>query len=330
MVAPELASADGSLLLTWASVGGLTPACGNVERGGQSHGRLSWCAHDGPLRRADEPPAPTPAVSAEGWNATGPPMPIHWLYDVPKWLLAVLVVGAAVGLSVGGLRVTRSLQGLVSNDVAGAVLATVGLVHGILLALVAVAAWGNYTAAAESAEREADALANMVRHLDGYPEPERERLTVQLRAYLDLVITDEWPALQRDRTSERTARARDALAREWATFDPETGREQVLHGATTRELEAVLDARQARLAAGRAGLPTPLWTVVLLGSALTVACCYLFRLDDGRARLVVTSVVAASLGLVIYLILVLDHPVWGARGLGPDPFVEVSRLMGGR
>jgi hypothetical protein len=257
-------------------------------------------------------------------------MAMHWLYDIPDWLLAVLVVGAAVGLAIGGFLATRPLRAHAANDVAGAVLATVGLVQGILLALVAVAAWGNYTSAGEAAEREAAALADMFHHLDGYPEPMRQRLQGQLRGYLDLLITDEWPALQRDRSSERTARARDALAREWAVFEPNTAREQVLHAATTRELEAFLDARQARLAAGRAGLPGPLWAVALLGAALTIGCTYFFRMADERAQLLMTSIVAASLGLVIYLIVVLDHPIWGVQGLRPDPFLEVLRIVAGR
>ncbi|HEX3158712.1 MAG TPA: hypothetical protein VHQ45_09350 [Gemmatimonadaceae bacterium] len=260
-------------------------------------------------------------------------MAMHWLYDIPEWLLAVLVVGAAVALSVGGFlathALTRSLRAHTANDVAGAVLATVGLVHGILLALVAVAAWGNYAATRDAAEREAAALANMFRHTEGYPEPARGQLRDRLRAYLHLVITDEWPALRRDGASARTAQARDALAREWATFDPRAGREQVLHAATARELEAFLDARQARLAAGQAGLPGPLWAVALLGAVLTIGCTYFFRMTDGRAQLVMTSTVAASLGLVIYLILVLDHPMWGTQGLGPDAFVEVAGVVGG-
>lgn len=255
---------------------------------------------------------------------------MYWLYDIPDWLLAVLVVAAAVGLSVGGFLVSRPLRARAANDVAGAVLATVGVVQGILLALIAVAAWGNYTSADDAAAREAAALANMFRHLEGYPEPVRGRLQGHLRAYLDLVVTDEWPALQRRQVSERTVQARDALAREWATFDPKSGREQVLHAATTRELEEFLDARRARLAAGRVGLPGPLWAVALLGAALTIGCTYFFGMANERTQLLMTSVVAASFGLVLYLILVLDHPVWGGHGLQPDPFVEVSHLVAGR
>src|SRR5690242_16307139 len=119
-----------------------------------------------------------------------PDLAMMWLYDIPDWLLAVLVVGVAVGLSAAGLAATRSLRARVSNDVAGAVLGTVGLVQGVLLALVAVAAWNNYTAAGDAAEREAAAAANMFRQFEGYPEPVRERSeehTSELQSHVNLV-----------------------------------------------------------------------------------------------------------------------------------------------
>ena len=104
----------------------------------------------------------------------------------------------------------------------------------------------------------------------------------------------------------------------------------MLYAATARELEAFLDARRSRIAAGQTGLPAPLWAVALLGSVLTVCCTYFFRMEDERTQLLITSTVAASLGLLIYLILVLDHPVWGAHGLRPDVFVDVLHSIAGR
>lgn len=252
-----------------------------------------------------------------------------WLYDIPDWLLAVLVVTVAVGLSVGGYFAARLLRVNTSNDVAGAVLGTVGLVQGVLLALVAVAAWNNYTAAGNAAESEAAAVSNMFRQFEGFPDPARQQLEARLRTYVERLITEEWPALRRGEVSARTVEARDALSRELVAFEPRDEREQLLYAATAREMELFLDARQSRLAAGSTGLPAPLWAVALLGSVLTIGCTYFFRIEHERAQLLVTSTIAASLGLLIYLILVLDHPAWGAQSIKPDAFVDVFKSMTG-
>ena len=257
-------------------------------------------------------------------------MAIHWLYDIPDWLLAVLVVALTVGLSAGGFIATRRplrARALVSNDVASAALGSVSLIYGVLLAMIAVAAWGNYTTAGDAMAREAGALADMFREFEGYPEPARRQLQTRVREYLNLVLTDEWPALRRGRSSERTVRARAALTREWAEFEPRAARERVLHQATAGAMTAFLDARRSRLSAGQAGLPTQLWMVVLLGAAITIGCTYFLRAEDERAQLVLISAVAALLGLVIFVILALDHPLWGAGGLAPDAFAEVARII---
>lgn len=252
-----------------------------------------------------------------------------WLYDVPDWLLAVLVVTVALALSAGGFIATRPLRTRASNDVGGAVLGTVGLIQGVLLALVAVAAWNNYTAAEDAAEREAGAIEDLFRHIQGFPDQPRLQLEARLRSYVELLIEDEWPALQRGEASTRTVQARDALSRELVAFDPRNLREQTLYSLTTSDLEALLEARRSRLVAAQLGLPGPLWAVALLGSALTIACTYFFRMKDERTLFLITSVITVSLALLIYLILVLDHPIWGTQGLRPDAFVELSSFITG-
>jgi Protein of unknown function (DUF4239) len=258
---------------------------------------------------------------------------MYWLYDVPEWLLAPLVVAVIVALSLGGFVAARRVlppQTNAENDVAAAVLATIGVVYGILLALIAVAAWNNYTDAGDATAREADALADMFRQFGGYPEPAQQRLRARVRDYVDVVLSEEWAAVQHQRVSERAMRLRDALAREWAGFEPRTERDRVLHDATGRELTAFLDARRARLASGRAGLPAPLWTVVVLGALITIGCTYFLRVEDERVQLLMISALAATLGLVIFLILALDHPLWGTQGLTPDAFLQVAPVIRGQ
>lgn len=257
-------------------------------------------------------------------------MMVRWLYDFPDWVLGVLIVGAAVGLTVGAFLATRRsahARTLRSNDVTGAILATLSVIYGIVLGLIAVAAWNNYAAANDAIGREASALTNLFNEFQGYPEPARQRLQARVRTYIDLLLTDEWPAVQRGRTSDRTIRARDSLIREWVAFAPEATREQLLHASTFRDLREFLDARRARLSAGETGLPGPLWVVVLVGAVIVIGTSCFLRMEDERAQLALTCAIAIVLGLVIFVIVVLDHPLWGKQGLRPDSIVEASRVI---
>lgn len=47
------------------------------------------------------------------------------------------------------------------------------------------------------------------------------------------------------------------------------------------------------------------------------------------ATVALTVSTAVMLGLVIFVIVVLDHPLWGTQGLGAEPIADVSRILGG-
>jgi hypothetical protein len=174
----------GRLLCDWCATAGRIPVAAGINPA---------------LRPTAEPRGhAAPSSRASGCaSETRPDLAMHWLHDIPDRLLAVLVVTVSVGLGLAGLIATRPLRShAVSNDVSGAVLGTVGLVQGVLLALAAVATWSNYTEAGDAAGREAAAVANLSRQFEGYPEPARQRLKVRLRPYLERLITDEWPTLR--------------------------------------------------------------------------------------------------------------------------------------
>jgi len=69
--------------------------------------------------------------------------------------------------------------------------------------------------------------------------------------------------------------------------------------------------------------------VVLVGAVITIGSMHLLRMENDGAHLLLTVATAVMLGLVIFVIVVLDHPLWGKQGLGADPIAEVWRIIGG-
>ena len=75
---------------------------------------------------------------------------MYWIYDIPVWLLGTCTIMLFITVSLLGLVVSRkwiySKMHLSneSNEVINGYFAGVGVLYGLLLGLVAVAAWGNY------------------------------------------------------------------------------------------------------------------------------------------------------------------------------------------
>jgi len=92
-------------------------------------------------------------------------MNINWLYDLPSWLSAILIIAGAVAIGLAGFYATRKWVRRVHgdehshNDIVGFFLGTIGLFYGITLGLVAVGTWQNYSDMDTKVDQEASALA---------------------------------------------------------------------------------------------------------------------------------------------------------------------------
>jgi hypothetical protein len=86
--------------------------------------------------------------------------------------------------------------------------------------------------------------------------------------------------------------------------------------------------RRNRIQTGLSGLmPMLLWIVVIVGAVLNLGLTYLFWMDDQRVHFVMTAVLGATIGMVVYLILALDHPLWGEVSVAPTAFEIVESSM---
>jgi hypothetical protein len=119
----------------------------------------------------------------------------------------------------------------------------------------------------------------------------------------------------------------DSLVSNWLGFAPASPAQQLLHAETSRLLNEVLQLRRIRLQGVRAGLLPALWVVVLVGGFITVGLTYLVATDSFRLDVLLTSGYATMIGLMVFLILSLDHPFWGDVSIGPDAFVDVMDTM---
>lgn len=248
------------------------------------------------------------------------------IYGLPMWLLGVLVVGLASGVSALGVVVAQRCvpaeRRRAQNDIAGYISNIAAFAYAVLLAFLAVAVWQDYQSAQATVQHEANAASDVFRQAQGYPEPFRRHVRDGIRQYVDLVINEEWPLQARGRVSPAAWRTIEALHRDLLNFEPSNPREHVVHGEQLRDIRALLDHRRNRIYAGGASLHPIVWVVIVAGSALIVAFCWFMGPPNNRGHLAMTAILGASIGLVLFLILALDLPFRGV-GIHPDAFVDI-------
>jgi len=256
------------------------------------------------------------------------------VYSVPTWILGVLIVGvsttaSALALAFVHRRVPTEVR-RTQNDIAGYISNIAAFVYAVLLAFLAVAVWQNYQGVKSTVQLEANAASDVYRQAEGYPATFARRVREGVRAYVDVVIGEEWALQARGRESKTARRMIVDLHRDIFLFEPGNQREHIVHDLQIRVMRSLLDQRRNRVYAAASGLSPIVWTVILLGSVVIVAFCFFMGTGNIRAHFAMTAMLGASIGLVLFLIVALDRPFRGDVGIGPDAFIHVRETMGSR
>ncbi len=178
-------------------------------------------------------------------------MSMYWIYDLPNWLLCVLINVVVVGLALLGLFLSRPIVRRIvgssskHNDLVSYFLGSMGVFYGLAVGLIAVATWENYTEVDGVVSTEAAAVTSLFRDLDGYPQPMRGRLEAMMRDYTRVVIEKEWPAHKRGIALEDGDAMLERFENEVMSFEPTQEREKILHAEVLRSLDTVVEQRTA-------------------------------------------------------------------------------------
>jgi len=250
-----------------------------------------------------------------------------WVFSLPNWFQFILVMTVIVGGSVLGLvwlrkplrrYLDKSLQD--HNEAVGAFVQAFGVFYGITLGLVAVAAWENFEKCNDIVENEATALNAFARDVSVFPEPFRSELGTSLKEYVNYLIDHAWTDSVLNHNTPEALRRIHRIHQRLSEFEPKTPRETVLMQAALDQHNAWMEKRSTRIASYDTGLPAILWWILVIGAILNMLILYSLQIEPFSAHLALTGLIGSFIGLMIYLILIMDHPYIGDFRIEADAF----------
>jgi hypothetical protein len=246
----------------------------------------------------------------------------------------VIIIVAAVVLALIGLAVVRRTvphdKLAQHTDVAGYVYAVIGVIYAVILAQVVIAAWEEYRDAQTVAAEEANAVLNLARLAQVWPEVERLRVEAALSAYAEHVVDIEWPAMAADQydPSLHTARVHDL----WQAVNEagaRAGNRDPAYSASLQQLDALEAARRGRVLIGEEGLPAPMTLTLIIGAVVTIGFSYLFAVEDGWIQGLMTASLATLVALLLLLEYQLETPFQGIAAIEPSAMELVRAEIDG-
>jgi hypothetical protein len=253
---------------------------------------------------------------------------VELVYTMPTWAVGTAIVAVTSGFAVVGLALVNRFMapGIRErhNNVANPITNIVAVVYAVMLAFLVIAVWQDFGKADETAQHEASSVSDVYRAARVYPEALQRRVRTGLEDYVRLVISEEWRLQTEGRPSERSWSTLEAVHKDMLDFEPKTMREQIVHAEQLREFNTLLDDRRARLMMSASGLQPVIWIVVVIGTALVIAFSWFFGTDNVRAHYGMTALMGVAIGLVLFLIAILDYPFRGGVSITPTAFEQVQ------
>jgi hypothetical protein len=251
---------------------------------------------------------------------------MNWIVDLPWAWLLFFMVGLFAAIGVVGLSLTRRFilprLGHIAhqNEVTATVLHGILIIYGLAVALLAIAVWEKYAEVTKVVSSEAAAIGALYRDTGGYPEPVRSHLRAALVFYAEDIIHRAWPLQRRGKLPAGGVVAMDQFQEILLTFEPKTEGQKALHEETLRAYNTLIHARRLRLDFVTAGLPAPMWAVVLVGAVITLLSAFFFDVGSLRLHRLMIVLLSGIMGLLIFLIAYYDRPLAGKHSISPEAY----------
>jgi hypothetical protein len=247
---------------------------------------------------------------------------------LPIWLtglLLIVVLPALVVAAQAGLRaIWPALREGDHNEVAGFIIAVVGVIYAVLLGFVVIVSWENFSEAEHVVGQEASALRTMYRDSAGLPPAVREQIHADVREYATAAVEDDWPAMAEGEPGARaTAHVLDETSDHLSALATTTPDELQYKGIEADRFNDLVTARSARLDFVDQGVPGVLWAALVVGAAVTIGFTMIFGLRSALLHTLMTASLSALIGVLLFVAVAIDHPFAGDVAVRPAPLERV-------
>ncbi len=254
------------------------------------------------------------------------------LLKVPPGLLLILLM-MVTGLAGTGIAwtVRRYIRIKVlnaHNEATGYIFSVVAGFYALLLAFVVFQALDSLDGIQRDADIEGSLAKSMYRQISYYPDTaDIAALKKEYTNYINLVVKEEYPAMAAMKGSEATVNSFSRVFMLTEKLFPPDVNAQEKSNIMFQHLEELAKYRSLRVLAGDSEISFIMWLCLLLGGLLTLIFTGLLNVENQRYLLLLSGLMGAFLGLVFFLIIILDHPFSGSISVEPKGYQQVLKLI---
>jgi hypothetical protein len=213
------------------------------------------------------------------------------------------------------------------NDITGWQVSVLGTTYAVIVGFMLFAVWSDFRVADQNAQAEASCLINLYWVTAGLPEGQRNEFRRLSSEYAEAMITEEWPAMYRGKVGAAGRRITQQL---WAVASQPQSlsvSQQVNLTQTLAELSNLTHHRRIRELQSETTIPGVLWTLLVVGAAITIMSACLFGSEYPALHMLQVVTLAFLLSMSLVTIADINRPFQGAVRVSPRGFENAKRTF---
>lgn len=260
---------------------------------------------------------------------------MSWFSNLSVLIALPLFAGLFAGVAIVAHTLLRPLLPPAErlsehHEVPGFLMGVVGVLYSVVLGFLVGTVWNSFAVAQQTTDLEAGYVADAFNFAGQMQPPKRAELQRIIARYALAIRNENWATVPRDRNDPTGALLYDAVhaAVQVPPQARNTSSAEVLESNSLRSelldsLRQLGDARRLRVVQSQAWLPQGLIEALLLGAAFVMAFTFLFGVRSYAKQMLMTGLLAGSIGLFFGLVIELSTPYSGSIHVSRDSLTFV-------
>jgi len=251
---------------------------------------------------------------------------------VNSYLLSaiVFIVGAVAFAIVSILAGRKILKPHVAeghNDVLVPMFLTAGVIYAVLLGFLIVAMLDTYEAARNNTSHEASVLVPLYRQSEVMAPEKGSQMRELIRSYSEGVVSG-WPRFQQTGLGSVGARVSlDNIIKVYATLRPANKPRELIAAQFLSTLSELIETRNTRLLQAAESMSWIMWSAAIGGAIVLMLMVSALYMDNVRPLLFMGGLLAATMGALLFVMALLNHPFVGPLAITPESFEADTALF---
>lgn len=255
----------------------------------------------------------------------------YYLLQIPFSLFFILIVlfgGVVSGVATILFRKYIKLQILrAHNEVTGFLFLSIASFYALLLSFVIFVVWDQLNDTKGNVTKEGSSAIGLYRDIKFYPDTVESKQLMNV--YLDFVfnvVDEEFPNMSHMKLSRKTPEALNKVFYKMEHLNPKSPYQIQLVAEMFNHLNELDTYRGLRTASMETEISPPLWLPIIFGAIITLICAMLMDIEHKRMHVALTSLLGAFICMLLFLIILLDHPFAGSQGIKPDSYRQIFTI----